>query len=172
MNQREFARTASRKSHLAILGSEKWGTAKFAINRGVRTAEEQHEFLKGVIIFAFFALQTASIVLILLERVNACNVIINAAKADNLLRGYVVSPVNHELGFFCRLYGLLREYLIAEKGAIFCLSHHKTAVCNLIGAFKNGTLATKLRLPYVVMNVGKQYPQKTSVLVVRLNCAT
>ena len=44
--------------------------------------------------------------------------------------------------------------------------------CNVIGAFKSGTHPTKLRLPYVVMIVGKQYPQKTQVLVVRLNCAT
>ena len=44
--------------------------------------------------------------------------------------------------------------------------------CNVIGAINNGTHPTKLRLPYVVMIVGKQYPQKTQVLVVRLNCAT
>ena len=44
--------------------------------------------------------------------------------------------------------------------------------CDIIGEVKNGTHATKLRLHYVVMNIGKQCPQKTSVFVVRLNCAT
>ena len=47
-----------------------------------------------------------------------------------------------------------------------------TAFFNNIGAFKNGTHATKLRHHYVVMNIGKQCPHKTSVFVVRLNCAT
>ena len=44
--------------------------------------------------------------------------------------------------------------------------------CNVIGAFNNGTHPTKLRLPYMVIDVSKQCPQKTQDLVVRLNYAT
>ncbi len=44
--------------------------------------------------------------------------------------------------------------------------------CDINGEVKNGTHATKLRLPYVVMNIGKQCPKKNKVFVVRLNCAT
>jgi hypothetical protein len=55
VNQLEFAQTAGRKSPLAILGSEKWGTVIFAINHGVRIAGEHIEFSKGVSnIYALF----------------------------------------------------------------------------------------------------------------------
>jgi len=59
VSQLEFAQTADRKSRLAILGSEKWGTVIFVINRGVRIAGEHIECSTGVssIYARFFAIQ-------------------------------------------------------------------------------------------------------------------
>ncbi len=55
VNQLEFAQIVGRKSPLAILGLEKWETVIFAINRGVRIAEEHIEFSKVVSsIYALF----------------------------------------------------------------------------------------------------------------------
>lgn len=63
VNQREFAQTAGRKSPLAILGLEKWGTVIFAINHGVRIAEEHIEFSEGVsnVYALFFAYNVKSL---------------------------------------------------------------------------------------------------------------
>ena len=61
--------------------------------------------------------------LIPLERVNAGNIIINAAKADNVSRCNVVPPVNHELDFLGCLYGHSR------------VTNSRKALCRGITAF-------------------------------------